>query len=257
MKKEIVPRHTAESMAKAYQTACSLLKNAFENIEKADELLSTAYNYKYGFLPYNLKKYRYEESTAQIKQTCWTRIVSLLELPQIISRQKKQELQAQIEKGDTPEITAENILQFCMGIYSNLPNYVNETIDEVARWLQPGPFDKYKTNEKSRYEIKEKVIKTWVFDTSWGMIRLTASSEQMFTEMDNIFHMLDGKGIVKYPKNLVTLIEEAIRQKKQEVTTEYFHIKWFKNGNAHIAFLRKDLLAEFNRRQGKGKIKGK
>jgi len=170
MSKEIVPRHTAENMAQAYQQACSLLKNAFENIEKADKLLMIAYNKEYGFLPYELKKHEYESLRKEIQKSCWYRIINLLEIPHIISTKKKDQLYQQIDSGNVPEITTENILSFCINVYSNIPNYVDEVIEEVTKWLQPSQWNTYKTNEKSKYEIKEKVIKRWVFDMSYGFV---------------------------------------------------------------------------------------
>ena len=257
MTKQMVPRHTAESMAQAYHTACKLLKEAFENIKKADKMLAIAYNRKHGFLPYELSKYSYNCLKEEIRRSCWRKIVDLLELPHLISSRKKEQLYQQIDDGDVPEITTENILHFCMDTYSNLPNYINETIEEVTKWLQPTRWNTLKTNEKSKYEIQRKVIKKWVFNTSYGIVYFNDHPRQMLTELDNIFHMLDGKGIAKYPDDLATVIQGAIKEKKWEVKTEYFHIKWFKNGNAHITFLREDLLKEFNIRQGEGKIKGK
>jgi len=149
MTKQMVPRHTAESMAQAYHTACQLLKEAFQNIQKADKVLAAGYNHERGFLPYSLSKYSYTYLKDDIKKACWQRIVDLLELPHIISSKKKQQLYQQIENGDVPEITTENILHFCMDTYSKLPDYVNETIEKVTKWLQPHPME-YLKNKREK-----------------------------------------------------------------------------------------------------------
>jgi hypothetical protein len=40
-----------------------------------------------------------------------------------------------------------------------------------------------------------------------------------------------------------------------ECATNYFRAKWFKNGNAHLEFLRLDLLRELNAKAGEGLLK--
>ena len=60
-------------------------------------------------------------------------------------------------------------------------------------------------------------------------------------------HLLDGKGQVKgYSGPLVDAINLAHHNKQQSAATEYFHAKWFLNGNLHLEFLRQDLLDKFN-----------
>jgi hypothetical protein len=57
-------------------------------------------------------------------------------------------------------------------------------------------------------------------------------------DLDNIFHLLDGRGAVKYACDLVTAIETS---DKFTAETEYFAAHWYKNGNLHLIFKRMDL----------------
>ncbi len=51
---------------------------------------------------------------------------------------------------------------------------------------------------------------------------------------------------VKWPGDVVTKINEAVRDKKWEAETEYFKLKWYKVGTLHIEFKRMDLVAKMN-----------
>ena len=260
MEKDLIPRPTARTMAKAYNEACQLIKSAFDNIDEADKILNAGYieedTYSSHFLPYKLTGFSAEGVIREVKKQCWYKIIKLLELPSFMPKKKRDELFRQVDDDDAPEITEENILSFCANIYSGLGDLFSEMVEDTAKWLQPGAWNKYKTNEASKFEIAQKVIKTWIMDTDYGTPTVRYGyCEHNLQIMDNVFSLLDGKGVAKYPGNLLTAIKEAAQAGKWETETDYFRVKWFKNGNMHIWFLREDLLKEFNKIAGEGKIK--
>lgn len=257
MEKQVVPRLTAEAMARAYQQAMQQIEDALTAIKKADGLLQTAFNDNYSFLPYLLTRHTMKDIQKETKRKCWYRIAKMLQLDNFLTTTKKNELYRQIDEDKTPEITTENIITFCTGITQNLPDFMDDMFEEVVKWLQPSKWNKHKTNKANKYEISKKVIKTWVFDSSFGLIRFMDHSKQMVNELDNVFHLLDGKGLARYPKNAVTAIEDAIKKKEWNTETTYFKFKWFKNGNLHITFKRLDLLRELNKKAGENKLRPK
>ena len=50
-------------------------------------------------------------------------------------------------------------------------------------------------------------------DTNF-FVRVSSSSDKKLNAIDKLFHLMDGKGVPKYPDTLVTQIEEACRAKK-------------------------------------------
>ncbi len=130
-----------------------------------------------------------------------------------------------------------------------------EAIKEVFDFLRPGKWCSHKTN--NRFEVGKKVIIDWGIDTSYGMLRPVYQKEQSYRALDNIFHLLDGKGVSKYPGDFVTALSAACRKKEWECETEYFKCKWYKRGTLHIEFKRLDLLKELNRRAGGMNFSGK
>jgi hypothetical protein len=100
------------------------------------------------------------------------------------------------------------------------------------------PSTGHKTNEYAK-GMPPKVILTGVIESMfYPRAYISCYRKDKLKDLDNIFHLLDGKGAVKYPGDLVTIIEG---NENQEAETEYFAAKWFKNGNLHITFKRMDL----------------
>jgi len=254
----LVTRPTAKAMAAAYETACRKIDNAFAEISEAKKLLKMAFvtpeQYVSSFIPYKFDMWSADDIKKEMKKACWYRILSLLELPAFMPTAKKRKLEKQIEEGDVPEPSEVTILSFCKNIYDNLEHLFDEMAEETCQWLQPGAWDEYKTNRASRFEISQKVIKDFVIDTSYGFVRLHGHGEENIQILDNVFHLLDGKGAAKAPNNAVTAIKQAIKEKKWECETQYFCFKWYKKGSLHIKFKRTDLLREFNKRVGRMKL---
>ncbi len=50
----------------------------------------------------------------------------------------------------------------------------------------------------------------YMVDCSCGSFILEYRREQSLINLDNVFHLLDGKGSIKYPHDLVTIIKTAV-----------------------------------------------
>ena len=135
---------------------------------------------------------------------------------------------------------------------TNIDQYFQETLKEVFERLRPR---RSGLKNNSEFEIGKKVIRYSLIDSRYSTPHLSQYGEEEITGMDNVFHLLDGKGIAKYPDDAVTVIKAAMNKGNMEGETDYFYLKWFKNGNLHIAFKRSDLVAELNRRGGGNRIK--
>jgi hypothetical protein len=174
-----------------------------------------------------------------------------------LSTKRKEEFRAQIEDQQAPPFNVENAMGLLGGLVNDLDAYFAEAVKEIFDWLKPGAWDKkYKTNEKSRFEIGKKIIVTWVMRWEYGRMSMWPRSGNSLIDLDKMFHLLDGQGVPKYPGDLVTQIRSAINGGENEVETAYFSLKWYKNGNLHLTFLRDDLLQAFNAKAGERLLRG-
>src|SRR5690606_15500029 len=115
---------------------------------------------------------------------------------------------------------------------------------------QHAPYRRNSEWKLNRKIIRPHVIRYECYRTAY--YRCTHYAASHVTALDNIFHMLDGKGPVKeYKGSLVSAIEAS---EDGTGETEYFRFRCCKNGNLHLEFKRADLLALFNRIAGKARL---
>ena len=106
----------------------------------------------------------------------------------------------------------------------------------------------YRTNEKEPFRVGKKVIVDYMVDMTsvkyGGEITLNYRKRDQINDIDRIFRTLDKVVYVEH-----SLESEVQRQWKETggvFEDEYFRIKGFKKGTAHIEFKRLDLLERVN-----------
>ena len=72
--------------------------------------------------------------------------------------------------------------------------------------------------------------------------------------METLFFMMDGKASPEYPGDIATKLRE---NRDGFVDSEYFGVKLYKKGSAHITFKRMDLVAKINQVAGKALLSQK
>ena len=152
-------------------------------------------------------------------------------------------------------ITGPNLIAMLEGTLAKMGQYIEDAVREVYDYLRPSPecwrFKEYNTNQKSQFELSDRVILSGAIDTYRGNhFSVNHYRHDMIRAIDNVFHTLDGKGLVKtYDGELCNAIEKCLRTEGGGLTT-YFEFKCFKNGNLHLKFRRPDLVARLNQIAG-------
>lgn len=261
MNMDLIRHVPINSFIESYQMAVKEVDEAFNHLAAAKrhlqyiygenesrwrvEVLKSHQNYC------NLERAALDNKQA-MKKTMWSYIIEKTQIRHLLTEKKQQELDRMIENETLPEVEADTIRAFISNLACNLPNLFKEACCEVFDMLRP-PRSEYKTN--TEFEIGSKVIMNYMIDYSFGSCMLEYRREQSLINLDNVFHLMDGKGSVKYPHDLVTAIKGAIREKRWDVETEYFKCKWHKKRSLHITFKRLDLVQELNRVAGGNRIK--
>jgi hypothetical protein len=173
----------------------------------------------------------------------WSRLIDALGVKNLMSIKRREEFDRQIEKGDVPEVTEENIIAVILGLADRAAEFATEAAQETLRMLTPTSGD-YKTN--SGYKVGRKAILTWFVEQGWKArsFRPFYRREADLIALDGTFHVLDEKGCLKGTKSpLVKAIEESPDGQGE---TEYFRFRCFKNHNLHLEFKRLDLVKKLN-----------
>lgn len=258
---EIIKWQPIHAMIEEYQKAQAEIVEGFKLLSAAKGRLEIFGEYNNGIIDHDLCDYDIgngatETSLAKIKRGAWRGIVDKAQLRNLMTEARNRRLNDQLEekgKEKLPELTVENVHAFIEGMSSNLDTLLAETIKETFDILRPRRSE-YKTN--TEYEIGDRVILNYMADTSCGGCHINYhSAEQRLRCIDNVFHLLDGQGPIKWPGDLVTIVREAMQNKQWACETGYFECKWFKKGSMHIKFKRMDLVKELNKRAGGNRLK--
>jgi len=278
---ELIKRTTITELCVAYRQAVDQARQAFALLEAAQERLVVFY----GDAPETKHYCRFdmfgligeqrlggkdiEKLIDGIRRDCWRVLVDRIDIRKVMSLNRQEQLDAQLEGKTTrygepvdplPEIEEANVWSMLERTADSIPQMVRELIKEVYDYLAPSERTQLVTNQKNRWGLTQKVILSWVVER-WGgrnqhggIYHVNYDRQCKLRALDNVMHVLDGKGTVKTTQGpLVDAIEAAPDGTGQ---TEYFEFKAFHNRNLHLKLKRLDLVNEFNRVAGGGKLPG-
>ncbi len=201
----------------------------------------------------------------EMKRAAWSILISKLGLHRVMSTRKRAEMEkafsSNVSRGEKdpidsfPEITPEAMMDVLSGYAASADEFLTESIDEVYNWLKPRHHDGYRTNVKNRWKLSKKVILSYALaDTQYSSyfhVSFNDTTSRMLHALDNIMHLLDGKGIPhEHSGPLVTAINGLRISEGGYGQTEYFKFRCCKNRSLHLEFLRLDLVRDFNIRCG-------
>ena len=261
---EIMPYSTINQVVNDYQSAVELIKTGYQNLSTAQSRLKSICQHP-SVLPENRSIYDLQDTISRVlnkaKADAWAGLLQKTQAPKFMTESRHNEFMRDLgNPAKLPEITIETVQDFINNLIASAPKMLLDFIKETFDWLQPKGWrsDKYKTNEKSKYEIQEKLIMTWMFEPrdKWGYgPKLSYRSEQSLRSMDAAFHLMDGKGIPKNGNAAYSAIRIAEQEKRLDAETDYFKFKWYNNGNCHIVFKRLDLVQRMNQIAGENLLK--
>lgn len=190
------------------------VKKSQDDFSRAIDILETAQkelgivlgDYRAHILDHGISK---EKCLDRIKGSAWEFLLHRSGVFEFCSIKQRDEINSQMEdEKNLPDFTLDNIQSWFESYAVNIDKLFEDSIKEVFDWLKPWKYEEYKTNNKEI--IGRKVIKNWMFENIWkDRMSLVYRNDKYIQAMDNVFHLMDGKGVAKYPGNLVTAIKEA------------------------------------------------
>ena len=263
---ELVQYSRATEIATKYAAATAEIRRLTIAMGEQTAILSAAFASETGYrsdfdITLNLRRDSYaltevgvDKILSEVKRAAWTVLVEKLGIKKLMSPKKREQLGRQLNGESArygepvealPEITADSIVQVLTGFIQSAPEYLEDSIREVYRWLIPCNWDGgHVTNKRDR--VGKRVIKTYCVQVGYTKgFRVSHRHEGELAALDSVMCTLDGKGILTGHKGpLVAAIESATCGSGE---TEYFKFKAYRNGNLHLEFKRLDLLEQFNR----------
>lgn len=189
---------------------------------------------------------RFDSIFAAMKRNAWTMLVDALGIKNIMSVANRKLFEHQLSNDELPDITEDNIKSIIFGLAGQAKDFAQKAAIEVLDILRPRGHwgGQYKTNDAFR--VGRRVILSWMVDRGYSgnKFRVNYNKEQHLTAIDAVFHLLDGKGIMREHRG--PLVEAINTAEGGRGETEYFKFKCFKNRNLHLEMKRLDLVRELN-----------
>lgn len=262
----LVPRATVQSIVAqrnatlaAYEAAFSALTVASDSVDAARKNLQAAapgrnsYNYhidaeKVAF-HYAIKlpaRPDYMATARKILDTeVWAHIIGITDLERLMDKRAKDQLRQQLI-AEPPEVTEDNV-------YATLEQFVADA-DTIFRRGIAECFSNLDRRFRSHdgWRIGSRVILTYAFD-SWGSWNYHRNHQDTFADIERVFLTLDSRPLPAVCEITHKMSESRMGghgPRQSEIETDYFLIRAYKNGNAHVWFKRDDLLDQVNRLLG-------
>jgi len=266
---ELIEHQTVAAICENVEAAKLEVKQAFETLRQAKNRLKATLGesgYYHDILPSShhygdsvFDERSEKETYDNITRNAWKYVMAQTGLRHYMTEKRQKELDEQIQKNDLPPLTAENIMGTLQGLAGRVGTLLDESIKEVFDWLTPKNdwgAGGLKTNK--HFHVGPKVIVYGVKTNYSGGFEIAYYYDAKWNALGNVFSLLDGKGVQKYPDDFRTRFNEGYKTKRSgEIwADDYFEIKCYGNGHAHIKFKRLDLVKKLNQKAGGSDLPG-
>mgnify|MGYP001580653666 FL=1 len=268
---DLIPHQTITAICDNVSQAQADIAQAFVLLQGAKERLTATLGSQ---LPYHSYAHLWdrdisdsdlpragERAAQHIARNAWRYVLDACGLKAYMTERRQQELHAQLAAGRFPALTPGNVLSTLQGLTGQVGTLLEESAKEVFDWLRPwnpnSRAGQFKTNQ--RWKLGYKAIVPYAVEAKWTEgYHINAHRESNFRALGNVFSLLDGQGAQQYPDDLCTQLRAGLDTVRagEKVTTPYLTLKPYHNHNAHLVFLRHDLVDKLNALCGDGSLPG-
>ncbi|MBZ7830702.1 DUF4942 domain-containing protein [Raoultella planticola] len=181
--------------------------------------------------------------TRNIDRSIWRDLMLKSGMMALMDAQARDQWHKNLEEGELPAISEVNILSTFEQLHRNKMDVFERGIINVFKGLS---WD-YKTN--SPCSFGKKIIvnnlvthNRWGFNLNWGWRR------DQLADLERMLFLLDGKPIPDNRGDVTTRLMDHIRDNpsKDVYEDDFFSVRYFQKGTAHITFKRPDLTEKMN-----------
>ena len=170
-----------------------------------------------------------------VDRRMWRQTMELTGFNKYMDKIARDEFLNSLEE-DPPAFTIDNVRSTLISSYNQAEEFMNRGIVELFKLLCA----QYKTNDA--FKIGKKIILSNWFVMSCGNLSVNYNQEPEMNDLDRVVRALDGVNFKEH------LFSQSMRKviKSMEYEDDYFKIKAFKNGNAHLWLKREDITDKIN-----------
>ncbi|UYL03163.1 DUF4942 domain-containing protein [Pantoea ananatis] len=181
--------------------------------------------------------------TRNIDSSIWRDLMLKSGMMALMDAQARDQWHKNLEEGDLPAISEANILSTFEQLHLNKMEVFERGIINVFKGLS---WD-YKTNSPCSFG-KKIIINNLVSHNRWGFSLNWGWRRDQLADLERMLFLLSGKSIPDNRSDITTRLMAHIRDNpdKDVYEDEFFRIRYFQNGTAHLTFKRLDLVERMN-----------
>jgi 16S rRNA G966 N2-methylase RsmD len=174
----------------------------------------------------------------------WMHLIERAGMDALMDRQAKEDFYRDL-CGDVPEVTEDNVWSTLRGLAGDAKLIFQRGLARAFASLD------HRFRSHDAFKLGSRVVLTNVFN-EYGTWHYRGNMRETITDMERAFLVLDresGAGLTSVG-SLVQAIERqrghGMSRRQGYVESDYFRVRTFKNGNAHLWFTRDDLVQKAN-----------
>ncbi|MBN5417371.1 DUF4942 domain-containing protein [Serratia marcescens] len=181
--------------------------------------------------------------TRNIDRSIWRDLMLKSGMISLMDAQSRDEWYKTLDEGKLPEISEENIL----ATFEQLHHSKGEVFERGVINVFKGLSWDYKTNNPCSFG-KKIIINNLVTYNRWGFSLNWGWRRDQLIDLERMLFLLDGKPIPDNRGDICTRLMAHIRDNptKDVYEDEFFSIRYFQKGTAHLTFKRLDLVGKMN-----------
>jgi len=176
----------------------------------------------------------------EIDRAVWRHLMQFGQFETIMDKAERDRFRAGIDGPDVPEATPEN----CFATFQSLVAQSGEIFRRGIANAFAGLDRRFRSHDG--FKIGSRVVLTYFHRE--GYCYTSDRVYETIRDIEKTFRILDGKPPAERGDDIVAKANAAMDSRNPQcvVEDEYFRLKAFKNGNAHLWFKRDDLLLKVN-----------
>mgnify|MGYP000268252965 CR=1 FL=1 len=176
-----------------------------------------------------------ESLTRDVDRRMWRLTMEISGFNKYMDKIARQDFTDSLDK-NPPAFTIENVRTTLLSSYNQADEFMKRGIVQLFRNLGA----QYKTNDA--FKVSKKIILRNWFTVFCGDLSVNYNQEPEMNDLDRVVRTIDG---VEFKEHAFSgAMRKVISTKEYE--DEYFKIKAFKNGNAHLWLKRDDITDKIN-----------
>jgi hypothetical protein len=181
--------------------------------------------------------------TRNMDRGIWRDLMKKSGMLSIMDAQARERWDRNLEGDEIPAISEANILSTFEQLHQSKDDVFERGIINVFKGLS---WD-FKTNSPCSFG-KKIIINNLVTHNRWGFSLNWGWRRDQLADLERMLFLLDGKPIPDNRSDISTRLMEHIRDSptKEVYEDEFFSIRYFQKGTAHLTFKRLDLIERMN-----------